>query len=331
MKINLICNINDNQWILGKFARKLKEHLVLKGHDTEITTSIDFNADVNHYLLYLDYKYTPNLITTVMITHIDNSIKLNFLKANSIFFNMGICMSHDTMTNLISHSIDTRKLCYVNPAIDGDIPIKPKLIGITCRIQSDGRKREMFLSRLAKDISPIYFKFIIMGDGWDKQVKDLQNNRFNVQYYNSFDIVKYREIISSLDYYLYFGQDEGQIGFVDASSAGIETIVTNQGYHLDAIFKSKYLYNTYSELLSIFQELQSNRIQIIESVKTWNWDDYASKHLEIWNFIFNNNVNSKYLDGINSNANNLKYKKNYKKTFFLFINSFRHYIKYKLS
>ena len=83
MKINLICNINDNQWILGKFARKLKEHLVLKGHDTEITTSIDFNADVNHYLLYLDYKYTPNLITTVMITHIDNSIKLNFLKAIS--------------------------------------------------------------------------------------------------------------------------------------------------------------------------------------------------------------------------------------------------------
>jgi hypothetical protein len=84
MKINLICNFNEIQWILGKFALKLKENLILKGHKTEITSSIDLDADINHYLLYLDYKYVENAATTLMITHIDNSIKMNFLKLEMI-------------------------------------------------------------------------------------------------------------------------------------------------------------------------------------------------------------------------------------------------------
>ncbi len=37
----------------------------------------------------------------------------------------------------------------------------------------------------------------------------------------------------TLDYYVYFGHDEGSMGFVDAIAAGVETIVTPQGYHLD--------------------------------------------------------------------------------------------------
>jgi hypothetical protein len=333
MKINLICNLNEEQWILGKFATKLRDHLIAKGYNTQIKSSVDTGADINHYLFYLDYKYTPNILATLMITHIDDSLKMNFLKQNSKLFNMGICMSYETMTNLISNNIESKKLCYVNPAIDGDIKIRPKLVGITCRVQADGRKRQNFLSRLAKDISPDHFKFVIMGDGWDKQIKDLEDNKFIVEYYNSFDIVKYKEIISSLDYYLYFGQDEGQIGFIDASSAGIETIVTKQGYHLDTTFKSNYLYDTYSELLDIFNKLQNNRNKIIDSVKTWNWNDYTNKHLEIWHFILNNkkNINSKYLDGINSNLFHIKLKKNYRKKIQLFLNTVKHFIEYKIS
>jgi len=331
VKINLICNINEENWILGKFALKLKETLFFKGHKAEISSTIDKDADINHFMFYLDYVKIPNIITTLMITHIDDLSKMNFLKENSIYFNMGICMSRETMLNLISNKIKSNKLCYINPSIDCNIPIKPKLVGITCRVQLDGRKREYFLSRLARDISPLYFKFIIMGDGWDKQVNDLEINKFIVEYHPSFEMNKYKEIISSLDYYLYFGQDEGQIGFIDATSAGIETIVTKQGYHLDTEYKSKYLYNSYSELLKIFLQLQENRKIIINSVKTWNWTDYTNKHLEVWNFLLNNKVDSIYIDGINSNFKNLILKNNFKHNIKLLINNIKHYIHYKKS
>ena len=48
--------------------------------------------------------------------------------------------------------------------------------------------------------------------------------------------VDYDEIKSHVpyfDYYFYPGLDEGSLGTLDALAAGVKTIVTNQGFHLD--------------------------------------------------------------------------------------------------
>lgn len=316
MKVRIVCYEDVERWILGKFARKICENLHKMGIDADIAKTPDKLADINHHINYYSYDGKKNSIDTVMITHIDNSKKKDRLLFQLNSASLGICMSCETMEMLVNLNIPREKLCYINPAHDEAAVIKPKVIGITCRVQEDGRKREYFLNKLAKDISPKYFSFKIMGDGWDKQVEILRENGFPVDYANQFIYDDYVKLISSLDYYLYMGQDEGQIGFIDALAAGVETIVTPQGYHLDAESGITYSFNTYDELLRTFQELIRKREKLINSVANWTWENYTKKHVEVWNYLMARERDIKYeraeagySDGINSIAEYVKNKK----------------------
>jgi hypothetical protein len=305
MKVRIVCYEDVNAWILGKFALKLEENLKELGVDVSIAMQTDEEADINHHIIYANFNGKRSNIDTLMITHIDDVWKLNLLKNNIGNYQAGICMSRDTMNNLIKLGIPGDKLCFVNPAHDGVIKLKKRIIGITCRVQPDGRKREHFLSKLAKEISPDLFSFIIMGEGWDEQVKILKQHNFEVIFYNSFDYTKYAEIFSKLDLYLYMGQDEGQMGFIDAVAAGIETIVTQQGYHLDLKEGITYPFNTYSELSDIFKTISRKVFNYSTSVKEWNWRDYSNKHLEIWKYLLDHSKTSSdyHFDGLKSLLN----------------------------
>ena len=235
-----------------------------------------------------------------MVTHIDDLSKLTFIKKILDASSMCICMSKQTMDWLVKMGLRKDRLCYVDPAHDGIATPKKYVIGIACRVQKDGRKREFFLDNLAKDLDPMYFKFKIMGDSWDKQVKSLRTAGFQVEYFNEFIKEKYYPMIESLDYYLYMGQDEGQMGFVDAAAAGIPSITTPQGYHLDAKDALTYPFSTYEEMLEIFLGLQNERKKIVNSVSDWTWMNYTKKHVEIWKYLLNEKVESGYVDGLNS-------------------------------
>ena len=301
MKVQIVCYEDVNGWILGKFALKLKENLVSLGISANISTTPDVNADINHHIIYYDYDGKLNSIDTLMITHIDNIEKLELLKNQLKVASLGICMSSETMMNLIRLGIEKDKICYVNPAHDGIISIKKIVIGLSCRVQEDGRKREYFLGKLSKVLDNRFFKFKIMGDGWDNQVIILKKMGLEVDYLDHFDYNEYVKFIPSLDYYLYMGMDEGQMGFLDAVASGVKTIVTKQGYHLDAENSIVHPFTTYEELEQIFLSIQTEKGKIINSVSTWNWYDYTRKHVEIWKFLLDNKVrNSIYKDGLNS-------------------------------
>jgi len=285
MRVRIVCYEDLGSWILSKFAIRMNECLLNMNIDSDIAKHPDPLADINHHIIYYQYDCKITNIDTLMITHIDNRTKLKKLKKQLESASIGICMSKESVDNLAAMGIPRVKLAYVNPAHDGVISPRPKVVGIACRVQRDGRKRENFISRLAYDIDPKLFSFKIMGDGWDKQVEELRKNQFSVEYTNYFDYKKYLEFIPSLDYYLYMGQDEGQMGFVDALAAGVETIVTPQGYHLDAKDGIAYSFNTYNELLNVFILLQKKRLKLIKSVEEWTWKNYTNKHLEIWKYL----------------------------------------------
>ena len=307
MRVRIVCYEDVDRWILGKFALKMNQYLMQVGIDSDISKVPDPKADINHHIIYYSYNGEINSIDTVMITHIDNHNKLTLVKKQLMNAAMGICMSQETMEKLVNLGLPRNKLSYINPAHDGIIIPRKKYIGITCRVQEDGRKREFILSKLAKDLNPKLFAFKIMGDGWDAQIKDLKDHGFIVEYTNRFIYDEYIKLIPSLDYYLYTGQDEGQMGFIDALAAGVETIVTPQGYHLDAKDGISYSFTTYDELLSIFNRITMQRMHLIDSVATWNWEDYTIKHIEIWNYLISKRNGSKYFkpeihynDGLNS-------------------------------
>jgi len=302
MRVRIICYEDLDLWILGKFALKMQDNLKKLGVDVDIAKIPDKNADINHHIIYTYYNGVISRNDTVMITHVDNIDKLNMLKQQINAVKLGICMSKETQNYLIQMGIEKDKLCYVNPAHDGIISIKKYVIGIASKVHLDGRKNELYFNQLAEELNPKYFKFKIMGQGWKPQIENLRTKGFQIDYIDHFEYKEYVDnFFINLDYYLYMSMDEGQMGFIDAVAAGVKTIVTAQGYHLDAKNAITHPFTTYDELKGILLSLQNEKETLVQSVETWNWYDYSKKHLELWEHILDNKKNSSdFTDGLNS-------------------------------
>lgn len=296
--------LGRDNWILSKFAYKLHENLKQLGIESDVAATPSDKADINHHIIYYDFDCIKRGIDTLMITHIDNSEKLVRLTNQMKYAEAGICMSSETVDYLTQMGVNKNGLCFINPAHDGVIKVKKIVVGIACRAQDDGRKREVFLDRLATVLDPKYFTFKIMGNFWDSQVATLRKHSFEVDYFDHFIYDEYLKFIPSLDYYLYMGMDEGQMGFIDALAAGVKTIVTSQGYHLDAIGGIVHPFKEYEELKEIFLMIQKEKEQLTQSIASWNWLDYTKKHVEIWKYLLDNKNNtSQFDDGLNSLLN----------------------------
>ena len=321
MRVRIVCYEDVHAWILGKFALRLNEELIKLGIQSDIAKTADPNANINHHIIYIDYdELKGSEKDTLMITHIDDIRKLNQVKRQLMVAQVGICMSKPLMEHLIMGGVPAEKLCYINPAHDGIIPVKRFTVGITSKVQPDGCKRESMLVELSDHISPDFFDFKIMGAGWEPVIESLTKNGFKVIYYPAFDREEYIKLIPSLDYYLYLGQDEGSMGFIDALAAGVKTIVTPQGYHLDAPNGIVYPFNTTPELIEVFNSIAKQKLNLINSVSKWTWQDYAIKHLELWKYLLNSaqQVVSSYPDGVNSLRNKVDVNPSLNKSRYLF-------------
>lgn len=283
MKVNIVCCEDVNSWILGKFAKKLHEELIKLNIEAKISDSPDVNAEVNHYIIYLAYdnKIKTN-IDTLMITHVDTLEKLHVLQKHLKVADLGICMSRQSVMMLVRDGIESSKLCFINPAHDGVIKPRPIVIGITSRVYDDGRKKESILLELSKKINPGEFSFKIMGEGWDDIVESMRRRGFRVEYNSAFDYATYVDLIPSLDYYLYFGEDEGSMGFIDALSAGVPTIVTPQGYHLDVKDGIVHSVQTVEDIRNVLESIAEKKRQLVNSVADLTWGNYALKHVDLW-------------------------------------------------
>lgn len=287
LKINIISYENVDRWILGKFAKNLKSELNALGLYCKISEKPDSSFDINHHIIFLGYQKIKTKIDTLMVTHIDSSHKMEVAKDLISHSDLGICMSRDTM-NILAHSgISGQKLAFVNPAHDGLIEPKKIHLGITCKVGYDGRKNESYLKDLFENVSPQLFRISIMGAGWEALVEEGKEKGFDINYWNEFDLIQYRKLMPMLDYYLYFGFDEGSMGFVDALAAGVKTIVTPQGYHLDAKNGVTYPIENVQSFLKTLSIIEKDLRDRIQSVKNWTWYDYAIQHRDLWQELLN--------------------------------------------
>jgi len=277
----------ESGWIIGKFARKLCEELVKLGVDAEISDKRDPSADINHYPLYtyIDYSNSRHINDTMMITHVDSLSKVELIKGRLKTYGMGICMSKYTMDYLTSLGVPREKLCYINPAHDHVIKPRKYIIGLTYKTHEDCRKRDEFLIDIARNLDKDYFKIVIMGSGWEKIISEIEALGVETEYYNEFDYEQYVKLVPTFDFFLYFGNDEGNMGYLDALAAGVETIVTPQGYHLDAKGGLTYPGETLQDYIDIFSSIADKKKKRVQSVEDWTWENFAKKHLEVWNYI----------------------------------------------
>lgn len=305
MKVNII-DIEAG-WIIGKFARKLYEELDKLGVEVTLSSKRDSTADINHYPLYtyIDYSNSKHKNDTMMITHVDSLAKVELIKSRLKTYGMGICMSEYTMNYLTSLGVPREKLCYINPAHDHVIKPRKYVIGLTYRSYSDCRKRDTFLLDIAQNIDADYFKFVIMGAGWGSIVEEIKNLGFEIEYYPEFVYSKYVEIVPNFDFFLYFGMDEGNMGYLDALAAGVETIVTPQGFHLDAKGGLTYPCKVLGDYVEAFNDIANRKKRRVKSVEDWTWESFTFKHIEVWSYLLNDKPlnelfsnRGKYSDGI---------------------------------
>jgi hypothetical protein len=306
MKINIINYEISNPWILSKISQKLYENLIVLGHEVTLSNKVDYSADINHHVTFHSYKEEIDTINTLMITHIDNIVKLNKLKDDLKTAKIGICMSKSTMEELIELGIPKSQLDYALCAHDDNYLHKKVSLGFTTRLYADGRKNEDFFIENLKNMSPNDFKFEIMGFGWLPYVKKLQSLGFEVKYFEEFDYDQYKKLFTRIDYYIYLGSDEGSMGFIDALAAGVKTIVQPQGFHLDAINGITYSFKSSSEYSNIMAEIIKEKHRLQKSVEDWTWINYAKKHLEIWERCFDLQINND--DKSEFNVKNIKTK-----------------------
>lgn len=282
LKVNIVCV--DSGWIFKKFADRMKS--ILEKNNVEVTISSQprEDVDINHHIPYV--AYAPQKNDTLMITHVDNIRKIELLKKQLNVAGMGICMSKDTLDQLVSCRVDRGKLCYINPAHDGVIRPHKYLIGITHKChEEDLRKRSTALLDVLAGVDAEYFKFFIMGAGWQDIVQEMIRMGFEVEYYEDFIYDTYNMMMQKIDYFMYMGFDEGTMGYLDALAAGAGTIVTPQGYHLDVDCEIDYPCRTVKQFREAFLELQHKREVRIKAVEEWTWENYTLKHLEIWNYL----------------------------------------------
>jgi hypothetical protein len=69
------------------------------------------------------------------------------------------------------------------------------------------------------------------------------------------------------------------MGFLDALAAGVPTIVTPQGFHLDAPGGIAHAFDDIDELRHIFADIAAARRRRVDAVAAWTWEEYTRKHL----------------------------------------------------
>jgi len=276
MKVNIVnYEAGFNNGILTKFAVKLNEELLKLGVDSKISPTPDPKADVNHHINYLPYMHenSPDSINTLQITHIWEGYKLDALKKGMETADLGICFSSHMPQWLEMKGLDPQKLDYVLPAHDG-IKRRHQIVAILTNVYPDGCKREGMFTELVKTLNKDEWAFRIMGSGWENILPPLVAEGLQVDYFHDFNYEIHQRILESSDYALYFGEDEGSMGLLDAANAGVKTIGTPQGFHLD--MPLDYYFSTQEELNTLFKGLNKN------PVETWTWERHAKEHLRLW-------------------------------------------------
>lgn len=287
-KVGLVLKPANKSWIIEKIACRLKEHLPEFGFEVEVAELPLEDVDVNHHMSWAFANMHSKVPSTMFITHLDDIYKLRQVKTElERYVDIGICMSSDAVRQLRTFDVPSEALCFIPPAHDCLVEQQRIVIGITTRVYPDGRKREDLLVRLAGDIRLDAFEFKIFGKGWEKVIARLEESGAKVVYFRETEdfLRDYEAILKEIptfDYYLYLGMDEGSLGTLDALAAGVKTIITPQGFHLDLPHGITHPVVEYRDVLEVFSSLANERSSRIEGVSNLNWREYARRHSIVW-------------------------------------------------
>lgn len=288
MRIQIVLAAQNAGWVIGKMGHRLAGALRALGCEVRIGESPDPSADINHWMSFAFADGCAGTLNTMFVTHADDPYKVRLIRERlSGPVQLALCMSPHAAAELTQFGVPGERLWYVLPALDQVIAPRRVTIGITTRVYDDGRKREEFLLRLARDMRLDAFRFQIFGAGWAAIAETLRQSGAEVELDAGTedwqgDYARMQQAIPGFDYYLYMGMDEGSLGTLDAASAGVKTIVTAQGFHLTIPGGIDHPFVDYEEMRAVFAGLAQGLRTRQEAYAEWSWPTYALEHLRIW-------------------------------------------------
>ena len=288
LRVHVVLDDDNGAWIIDKIAKRLVEHAPAFGIDATLSNKPRDDVDLNHWMSYAFANVAHATPTTMFITHLDDPYKVSLVRGElSSGVAVGICMSSYAVEELVGRGIPRESLAYVLPAHDSSVTPRRIVIGLTTRLYPDGRKREAMIVELARRMRLDAFRFDIYGQGWEKVVPRIVEAGAEVRYFDDTGdyVSNYRRIVEaipSFDYYLYLGWDEGSLGTLDALSAGVKTIVTPQGFHVDLPHGITHAVRDIEDLHAVFREIAEDRKARISSVSGLTWAEHTREHAVIW-------------------------------------------------
>ena len=294
--VNLVLHDFCRGWVIEKMAIRLHEELAALGVEVALGNTPSDTHDVNHFVMFHYVEPGARGLVTMGVTHVDDALKVDMIRrhmGNGV--RAAICMSTMTLDQLAGQGIDRRKLTYALPGHDCVMEPRRIVIGITSNLPNDGRKRGWLLTRLAEDMRLDAFEFRIFGNGWADLMPRLETAGAKVvlatrthDYVADYAVLK--AAVPQFDYYFYPGLDEGSLGTLDALAAGVKTIVTTQGFHLDIPNGITHGFWDYDEMKAIFVSIAGERQARIDAARQLTWSRYAQRHLDIWQGLVDNDA-----------------------------------------
>jgi len=288
LKICLVLHEDNSAWIIAKVARRLVAHGAAHGMEVCISDRPSPQAHVNHWMSYAFANERHQTPTTMFVTHIDDPYKLGLVRSElREGVDVAICMSSESVAMLAAAGVARESLCFILPAHDGRVLPGRIVIGVMTRVYDDGRKRERDLVQLAERHSLDAFRFEIFGRGWERVVPKLCAAGAEVRYEPGSedfeaDYAAICAAIPGFDYYLYLGSDEGSLGTLDALAAGVPTITTPQGFHLDLPGGITHPITSYEEFAAVMLQLAAQRAQRIATAAQLTWAHFTARHAIVW-------------------------------------------------
>lgn len=288
---HLVLTPDNKSWIIEKMAARIAEHAPAFGFEVSIGEAERPDADINHWMSYVFANVPHNTPATMLITHLDDPYKIGLVKGElATGVDVGIALSSHTCDMLVEAGADPSSLAFVVPGHDFAAQPRRVVIGLTTRLYADGRKRESMLLDLAQAMRLDRFRFEIFGLGWEHVIPTLEAAGAEVGYWPGTDDFRadYAEMMAHVrqfDYYLYLGRDEGSLGTLDALAAGVKTIVTPQGFHVDLPGGITHPVWSQEDIEKLFREIGAEAERRAAAVAGLTWQAYAEAHAIIWNAI----------------------------------------------
>ena len=288
---HLVLTPDNKSWIIEKMAARIVEHAAAFGYEVTIGETEDPGADINHWMSYVFANVGHRTPATMLITHLDDPYKVALVKSEiASGVDVGIALSSHTCDMLAEAGVERSSLAYAVPGHDFVTEPRRIVIGLTTRLYPDGRKREGMLVQMARNMRLDRFRFEIFGSGWEDVLPHLESAGAEVAYWpGTADYqADYAELVSHIpgfDYYLYLGRDEGSLGTLDALAAGVRTIVTPQGFHVDLPGGITHAVWSQGDLEALFVSLAAEVERRRNAVSWLSWEAYAHAHAIIWSAV----------------------------------------------